>query len=97
MLKDNRKAKRHYVAHGAKLARADGVALGRCLILDISASGARLRIEESQRIPNHFLLVLSHTGNLYRQCSIVWREGTTIGVEFIPGHRGQLALGKPSR
>jgi len=95
MPSDKRRAKRHEVQHGAKLARADGVALGRCQMLDISASGARLRVDESQRIPDHFLLVLSHTGNLYRQCSVVWRDGATIGVEFIPDHRGGLARRKP--
>jgi PilZ domain-containing protein len=91
MSTENRKTARRFVQHGAKIARADGVALGSCQMLDMSASGARLKVDEAQLIPDNFLLVLSHTGNLYRQCSVVWREGRTIGVEFVPSHRAKPA------
>ena len=79
---ENRAAKRRKVLHGAKMARADGVALGSCRILDLSATGARLQVEEPKKLPEHFLLVLSHTGNLYRQCAVVWRSDNSVGVEF---------------
>jgi hypothetical protein len=90
MSSENRSVKRRFVRHGAKLARADGVTLGPCQMLDISATGARLKIEPSQRIPDHFLLVLSHTGNLFRKCSVVWREGNTMGVKFVPDSSDKL-------
>jgi hypothetical protein len=82
---ENRAAKRRQVLHGAKMARADGVALGSCRMLDISASGARLQVEEPKKLPDHFLLVLSHTGRLYRECAVVWRSEKFVGVEFLPG------------
>lgn len=84
MSAENRKTKRRSVLHGAKMARADGVALGGCRMLDVSAKGARLRVEEPKNLPDHFLLVLSHTGNVYRQCTVVWRSDTSVGVEFGP-------------
>jgi hypothetical protein len=84
MANDNRKTARHHVLHGAKIARADGVTLGACRMLDLSATGARLQVKEPKSLPDHFLLVLSHTGNLYRQCTVVWRSDKSVGVEFVP-------------
>jgi hypothetical protein len=82
--RESRKAVRHYVRHGARLISADGTALGACLMQDVSAGGACLELKTPDALPDNFILVLSRDGQLRRQCSVVWRAKSTIGVEFIP-------------
>jgi len=79
-----RKVSRRLVRHGARLLSADGTDLGPCFMLDLSATGARLKVRAAEQLPNDLYLLLSHDGQLRRQCSVVWRSGGTIGVEFIP-------------
>jgi len=83
MRPEHRKSPRRFVHNGARMARADGSALGPCLILDLSDTGARLKIDASQTLPDEFILLLSHDGRLHRQCSVAWRSPTAIGVRFL--------------
>ena len=82
--REMRSNKRHRVLQGARILRADGSVIGACRMIDISATGAKLEVKESETLPDYFILLLSHDGRLRRQCSIVWRSDTTVGVEFIP-------------
>jgi hypothetical protein len=52
-------------------------------MLDISGTGARLELRKDDEVPNHFILLLSHNGQLRRQCSVVWRNKNTLGVHFV--------------
>jgi hypothetical protein len=73
------------VRQGARMIGADGAVLGACLMIDISQTGARLTVESSDALPDQFILVLSHNGQLRRRCSVAWRSGSTIGVHFLSG------------
>lgn len=84
MRQEYRKNTRRFVRHGARMVRADGSALGACLMIDVSAEGARLQIEAQTPLPDEFILLLSHDGQLRRHCAVVWRSETTIGVQFLP-------------
>jgi hypothetical protein len=54
----------------------------KCMLSDISDTGARLTgIQED--LPQEFLLLLSKDGSPRRRCRKVWRDGDRIGVEFI--------------
>jgi PilZ domain len=67
---------------------ADGSPLGACLMVDVSAGGARLKVQTPEELPGEFTLVLSRDGQLRRQCAIAWRKDGTIGVQFVsPAHR----------
>ncbi|MGB7252204.1 MAG: PilZ domain-containing protein [Xanthobacteraceae bacterium] len=79
-----RKKKRRYISHGARIALADGSLLENCRIIDISGTGARLEIKNLEGVPDQFVLLLSYDGRLRRQCSVVWRSETAIGIEFAP-------------
>ena len=79
-----RKRKRRFISHGARIVLADGAILENCRIIDISGTGARLEIKAVDAVPDQFILLLSYDGRLRRQCSVVWRSETAIGVEFIP-------------
>ena len=52
------------------------------MVADISDCGARLAVENSETVPNTFVLLLSASGKPKRKCRVVWREGVQIGVEF---------------
>ena len=47
-------------------------------------TGARLEIKNLEAVPDQFMLLLSYDGRLRRQCSVVWRSETAIGIEFAP-------------
>jgi hypothetical protein len=85
MRPEYRKSARRYVRTGARMAGADGSALGRCLILDLSGTGARLETNASKALPDEFILLLSHDGRLHRKCAVAWRSETAIGVRFLRG------------
>ncbi len=82
MRAEYRKNRRHYVVHGARIVGPDGSGLVSCRMLDVSGTGARLEVKGADSLPDQLVLVLSHDGRLRRQCSVVWRSETAIGVEF---------------
>ena len=53
----------------------------RCVIADISASGARLIVDDVRLVPDEFVLALST--ELMRMCKVMWRRKTQVGVRFI--------------
>jgi PilZ domain len=56
-----------------------------CRLADVSHSGARLVLERDEELPDRFVLLLTHNGEARRHCRVVWRMGTTLGVEFLNG------------
>lgn len=54
-----------------------------CHILDISATGARLRVGLAARVPDDFTLNLDMRRNHSRFCHVVWRAKDQIGVRFV--------------
>jgi PilZ domain len=79
----------------------------KCFILDISTSGARLKVHEASSIPNTFDLLLATHAQAQRFCRVVWRKEkqTEIGVEFLkkpvaeqaPGWVDRMLAGKSGR
>src|SRR3954464_13193303 len=64
-----------------------------CLLLDISESGARVHIGDSEVLPDSFLLVLDR--GVKKWCRVVRRTRTEVGVRFIKTQRAeQLAQEK---
>ncbi len=84
MRPEYRKDKRRFILHGARIVLADGSVLEGCRIIDISSTGARLEVKHLDAVvPDQFTLLLSYDGHLRRQCLVVWRSETTIGIEFV--------------
>lgn len=50
---------------------------------DISRTGARLACSTTDKIPDEFRLQLSPDGVVARQCRVVWKSDTEIGVKFV--------------
>lgn len=52
-----------------------------CTVEDVSNSGARLNINEDQKLPDTFWLKISGLRRK-RRAATRWREGGQVGVEF---------------
>jgi hypothetical protein len=52
------------------------------MLSDISKVGAKISIAGHLEIPERFVLLLSAQGRTRRNCRMVWRNGTMMGVEF---------------
>jgi hypothetical protein len=63
----------------------DGTWRRGCKLVDVSQTGARLRVEGSLEGLDlkEFFLLLSSTGLAYRRCQLVRLAGDEIGVEFL--------------
>jgi hypothetical protein len=79
---ERRKSVRRFIRGPAILIAADGLVLGTCVLLDLSAAGAKLQPKLPSAVPNEFILVTLRDGQLQRQCSVVWRSGKALGVHF---------------
>jgi hypothetical protein len=56
-----------------------------CVVLEISQAGAKLQIGNDWILPRTFWLRIDGD-TLMHYCTLVWREGQHVGVEFPPGH-----------
>jgi hypothetical protein len=71
--------------HTVNLMAADGTWRRSCLLLDASATGARIEVEGTTDVlqAREFFLVLSSTGLAFRRCELVWINGSTVGLRFL--------------
>ena len=60
----------------------DGESLGHCHLLDISDGGAKISVDRPAKFPEHFVLILSTSGDTFRHCQVRWRSATEVGVQF---------------
>jgi len=62
----------------------------RCVLSDISRTGARLSVDTPSALPEEFTLEIRT--DLVRRCRVIWRGEKHIGVEYIEtpkGHSGE--------
>jgi len=64
----------------------DSLALRKCTLIDISDSGAKLALDDTNELPEKFSLWLSRHGHPRYTCRIVWSDHNTIGVKFSSGY-----------
>ena len=81
MIKEKRQARRQPLRYTAWLAVTANQRLG-CVVSDVSETGARIDVQDSEAVPGHFVLMLSSNGAARRFCRVVWRKPTQIGVKF---------------
>ena len=66
------------------MAQDDGRMIAPCTMVDVSAGGARLRLDAEVPVPNEFNLMLSKfNAGLKRRCLIAWRDERQMGVRFL--------------
>lgn len=76
-----KKPRRQFQYHAKILKDKDTPPLA-CAISDISASGARLNLQNDVELPPEFILLLTPNGKARRHCRLIWREGLIVGVKF---------------
>ena len=83
----NRKSERVRLEHQRtiNLMGSDGTWRRSGLLLDVSATGARLDVEGTLDVlqAKEFFLLLSSTGLAFRRCELIRVEGSQVGVRFI--------------
>jgi len=81
-----RVAPRRRMLKAGKIAYADRHVTIGCTVRDMSATGARLRVEGSVTAPDTFELLIPLDG-LEANCQVVWRSGADVGVKFLGAPR----------
>jgi PilZ domain len=75
--------------HPVNLMGVDGTWRRSCVLLDASATGARLEVDGSLEVlkAHEFFLILSATGLAFRRCELVRVTGAEVGVRFVTGKK----------
>jgi hypothetical protein len=60
-----------------------GFAARRCLVQDMSTSGAKITIDDPNPLPAKLRLALSRDARTGRNCEVVWRRGRSVGIKFV--------------
>ncbi len=58
-----------------------GKKIASCLVKDISTNGARLEVDAPETLPDCFRL--HYGGDKRPKCSVRWRNGNEMGVQFL--------------
>jgi hypothetical protein len=59
-----------------------GFAARQCVVRDMSATGARITIDDPN-LPARLRLAFSRDARTGRNCEVVWRRGKSVGVKFV--------------
>ncbi len=81
MIREKRQSRRQPLRYTAWLAVTAEQRVG-CVVADVSDTGARIDVQDSKVIPDHFVLMLSSSGAARRYCRVMWRKPTQMGVKF---------------
>jgi len=61
-------------------ANGEGTAQNPWAIVDLSHTGARLRVKSAEHVPAEFELSVGGVAN--RRCLVAWRSSNEIGIRF---------------
>jgi len=84
-----RSAKRRRIVKGAWLVLGDGETTIYCVVRDISATGARVKLSEMMAVEGRLRLTLSDGETL--DAEVVRHIGEEVGIRFTQGERPSLA------
>jgi len=60
-----------------------GFAARRCLVQDLSPTGARISLDDAITLSGKLRLAFSRDTRSGRNCEVVWRRGKSAGVRFV--------------
>jgi hypothetical protein len=61
-----------------------GFAARPCVVQDLSATGAKLTMDDLNVLPARLRLAFTRDARTGRNCEVVWRTGKAVGVKFVP-------------
>ena len=84
MYEEHRKSRRRRVFQPAVIVDSDGSVVGACKVSDVSAGGAKLKVDTKIAVPEDFFLHLSEFDtSVRRRCAVVWRSREQTGIRFL--------------
>jgi hypothetical protein len=84
MAADKRKAARRHLERSCWIQLTPGHVV-QSSIVNISHSGAKLKLPEDIEVPKRFDLLLTRDGSVARKVELAWRSETTVGLKFVSG------------
>ena len=60
-----------------------GFATRQCIVEDLSATGAKVIIDDPTVLPASFRVAFARDARTGRNCAVVWRRGQTVGAKFV--------------
>ena len=60
-----------------------GFAARRCVVQNMSATGAKITVDDPNSLPAKLRLAFARDARTGRKCEVVWRRGKTIGIKFV--------------
>ena len=60
-----------------------GFAARRCVVQDISTTGAKITVDDPDVLPARWRLAFARDARTGRTCQVVWRRGKSVGVKFV--------------
>jgi hypothetical protein len=80
---DKKRAARKSVSQPGWITLEGGFAARQCVVHNMSATGAKVTIEDSNSLPAKLRLAFSRDARTGRPCEVVWRRGKSVGVKFV--------------
>jgi hypothetical protein len=80
---DKKRAARKSVSQAGWITLEGGFAARQCVVQDMSATGAKVTIDDSNSLPAKLRLAFSRDARTGRPCEVVWRCGKSVGVRFV--------------
>ena len=80
---DKKRAARKSVSQPGWITLEGGFAARQCVVQDMSASGAKVTIDDPNTLPGKLRLAFSRDARTGRNCEVVWRRGKSVGVKFV--------------
>ena len=75
--------KRKSVQQSGWITLDGGFAARRCLVHNMSASGAKITMEDSSALAGRLRLAFSRDARTGHKCEVVWRRGKSLGIKFV--------------
>ena len=82
---EKRRSPRRGVCWNGLIFDDQGRIIAQCFMMDVSATGAKLVMDPGFNVPDLFVLTLARNAAVRRNCEVVWRAATSIGVCFVAG------------
>ena len=80
---EKKRQSRKSVRQSAWIILDGGFARRPCTVIDLSATGAKIDVDDASAASAGFQLAFSRDARTGRRCQAVWRSGTTLGVRFV--------------
>ena len=81
-MQERRIEHRHKVLKAGKIVHGAQNCLYDCRIKDMTAHGARLKVEHGWQVPKNFNFIDTMRAKIQRPSRVVWRGETEVGIAF---------------